>query len=57
MLRYVMAALLAAAPLGAAPAQQQKTEGWALAAMQGGCMVQAVSPHGTMLSIWAFAGE
>lgn len=57
MLRYVMAALLAAAPLGAAPAQQPKTEGWALAAMQGGCMVQAVSPHGTMLSIWAFAGE
>lgn len=57
MLRYVMAALLAAAPLGAAPAQPQKTEGWALAAMQGGCMVQAVSPHGTMLSIWAFAGE
>ena len=57
MLRYVMAALLAAAPLAAAPAQQQKTEGWALAAMPNGCMVQAVSPHGTMLSIWAFAGE
>ncbi|HEX8127277.1 MAG TPA: hypothetical protein VF548_17005 [Allosphingosinicella sp.] len=57
MLRYVMAALLSAAPLAAAPAQQPKTEGWALAAMQGGCMVQAVSAHGTMLSIWAFAGE
>ncbi len=57
MLRYMMAALLAAAPLGAASAQQQKTEGWALAAMPNGCMVQAVSPHGTMLSIWAFAGE
>lgn len=57
MLRYVMAALLAAAPLAAAPAQQHKTEGWALAAMPNGCMVQAVSPHGTMLSIWAFAGE
>ncbi|HEX8513988.1 MAG TPA: hypothetical protein VF688_12895 [Allosphingosinicella sp.] len=57
MLRYVMAALLAAAPLGAARAQPQETEGWALAAMQGGCMVQAVSPQGTMLSIWAFAGE
>jgi hypothetical protein len=57
MLRYMMAALLAAAPLSAAPAQQGKTEGWALAAMQGGCMVQAVSPHGTMLSVWAFAGE
>jgi len=57
MLRYVMAAFLAAAPLGAASAQQEKTEGWALAAMPNGCMVQAVSPHGTMLSIWAFAGE
>jgi hypothetical protein len=57
MLRYMMAALLAAAPLGAASAQQQKTEGWALAAMPNGCMVQAVSPQGTMLSIWAFAGE
>jgi hypothetical protein len=57
MLRYMMAALIAAVPLAAAPAQQQKTEGWALAAMPNGCMVQAVSPHGTMLSIWAFAGE
>jgi hypothetical protein len=57
MLRYVMAALLAAAPLSAAPAQQAKAEGWALAAMPNGCMVQAVSPHGTMLSVWAFAGE
>jgi hypothetical protein len=57
MLRYVMAALLASAPIGAASAQQGKTEGWALAAMPNGCMVQAVSPHGTMLSIWAFAGE
>ncbi len=57
MLRYVMAALLASAPLGAASAQQQKTQGWALAAMPNGCMVQAVSPKGTMLSIWAFAGE
>ena len=57
MLRYVMAALLAAAPLGGASAQQEKTEGWALAAMPNGCMVQAVSPHGTMLSVWAFAGE
>ena len=58
MLRYMMAALLAAAPLGVASAQQhQKTDGWALAAMPNGCMVQAVSPQGTMLSIWAFAGE
>jgi hypothetical protein len=57
MLRYVMAALLAAAPLAAAPAQQASPGKWALAAMPNGCMVQAVSPQGTMLSIWAFAGE
>jgi hypothetical protein len=57
MLRYVMAALLAAAPLGAASAQQEKTQGWALATMPNGCMLQATSPRGTMLSIWAFAGE
>jgi hypothetical protein len=57
MLRYVMAALLAAAPLGAASAQPEKTQGWALAAMPNGCMLQATSPRGTMLSIWAFAGE
>lgn len=57
MLRYMMAALLAATPLGAVSAQPGQTNGWALAAMQGGCMVQATSPHGTMLSIWAFAGE
>lgn len=57
MLRYVMAALLASAPLGAVSAQPDKTDGWALAAMPNGCMLQAVSPKGTMLSIWAFAGE
>ena len=56
MLRYVMAALLAAAP-AASLAEEQAPEGWALAAMANGCMVQAVSPQGTMLSIWAFAGE
>lgn len=57
MLRYMMAALLAAAPVGAASAQPDGGRGWALAAMPNGCMVQAVSPKGTMLSIWAFAGE
>ena len=57
MLRYVMAALLASAPLGAVSAQPDKADGWALAAMPNGCMLQAVSPKGTMLSIWAFAGE
>jgi hypothetical protein len=57
MLRYVMAALLAAAPAAAAQAQIGEAGGWALAPMQGGCMVQAVSPQGTMLSIWGLAGD
>jgi len=57
MLRVVMAALLAAAPVAPSFAQKQAPEGWALAPMPNGCMVQAVSPQGTMLSIWAFAGE
>jgi hypothetical protein len=48
-----MAALLAAA----APAQAPMTDGWALATMTNGCMVQAVSPQGTMLSVWGLAGE
>ncbi len=57
MLRYVMAALLAAAPLAAASGQEQAEGQWALATMANGCMVQAVSPHGTMLSVWGFAGD
>ena len=57
MLRYVMAALLAAAPVAAASAQPPAEGKWALAAMPNGCMVQAVSPHGTMLSVWGFAGD
>jgi hypothetical protein len=57
MLRYVMAALFAAAPFAAASGQEEAQGQWALAPMQNGCMVQAVSPQGTMLSIWAFAGE
>lgn len=57
MLRYVIAALLVAAPLAPAPAQAPESGKWALAAMPNGCMVQAVSPHGTMLSVWGFAGD
>src|SRR5436853_3956873 len=57
MLRYVMAALLASAPVAAASGQAEPDGKWALAPMPNGCMVQAVSPKGTMLSIWAFAGE
>lgn len=57
MLRYVMAALLAAAPVAGASAQARADGQWALAAMPNGCMVQAVSPQGTMLSVWGFAGD
>lgn len=57
MLRYVIPALLAAAPLAAASGQEEADGKWALATMPNGCMVQAVSPHGTMLSVWGFAGE
>jgi hypothetical protein len=57
MLRYVIPALLAAAPLAAASGQEEATSKWALATMPNGCMVQAVSPRGTMLSVWGFAGE
>ena len=57
MLRYVIPALLAAAPLAAASGQEEADGQWALAAMPNGCMVQAVSPKGTMLSVWGFAGE
>lgn len=56
MFRRIMAVLLLAAPTAAA-AQGQESDGWALARMTNGCMVQAVSPQGTMLSIWGFAGQ
>jgi hypothetical protein len=57
MLRYLMAALLAAAPAAAALGQSGQEGKWAIAAMPNGCMVQAVSPRGTMLSVWGFAGD
>lgn len=57
MFRRMIAALLLAVPSGAALAQSEDLGDWALAAMPNGCMVQATSPQGTMLSIWAFAGE
>ncbi|HYD36534.1 MAG TPA: hypothetical protein VEA60_02905 [Allosphingosinicella sp.] len=57
MLRYLISALLASAPLAAASAEETGPGRWALAAMPNGCMVQAVSPAGTMLSVWGFAGD
>ncbi|HEX8666902.1 MAG TPA: hypothetical protein VF727_00840 [Allosphingosinicella sp.] len=61
MLRSMIALSLFAAP-AAALAQQSApaspaTGDWGIAALPNGCMVQAVSPGGTMLSIWGFAGE
>lgn len=57
MFRRVIAAFLLAVPSGAALGQAQEIDGWAVGAMPNGCMVQAVSPQGTMLSVWAMAGD
>ena len=57
MFRRMMAVLLLAAPSAAAFGQSEEDMGgWALATMPNGCMVQATSPQGTMLTIWGFAG-
>ncbi|MEA3061782.1 MAG: hypothetical protein QOJ94_1563 [Sphingomonadales bacterium] len=57
MFRRMMAVLLLAAPSAAAFGQNDENMGgWALATMPNGCMVQATSPQGTMLTIWGFAG-
>lgn len=57
MFRRMIAVLLLAAPSAAAFGQSEAaTGGWGLATMPNGCMVQATSPQGTMLSIWGFAG-
>jgi hypothetical protein len=56
-------ARVAQAPVAQAPvaqAQAARAEGsgeWALATMPNGCMVQATSPQGTMISVWGFAGQ
>ena len=63
MCRSVLAILLLTAPAAAAMGQTEETRAkqemgeWGLAKMPNGCMLQATSPQGTMLSIWAFAGE
>ena len=56
MFRRSIAAFLLAVP-GAAFAQAEEMGGFGLATMPNGCMVQAVSPQGTMISIWGFAGD
>jgi hypothetical protein len=55
MFRRLILALCLAAPSAAALAQ--KGDSWGIAAMPNGCMLQATTPKGTMLSIWGFAGE
>ena len=57
MFRRMMAALLLAAPSAAAMGQGQDMGEWGIAQMPNGCMVEAVSPQGTMLSIWGFSGQ
>lgn len=57
MFRRMIIGLLVAASPAAAFGQGSNMGGWALAQMPNGCMVQATSPQGTMLSIWGFAGQ
>jgi hypothetical protein len=57
MFRRIIAAFLLAAPAGPALAQADETGGWAVGAMPNGCMVQATSPQGTMLSVWGITGD
>jgi hypothetical protein len=56
MFRRTIAAFLLAVP-AAALAQTDEMGGFGLATMPNGCMVQAVSPQGTMISIWGMAGD
>lgn len=56
MFRRIAAILLLAAPAGAM-AQTETAGDWAVGAMPNGCMMQAVSPEGTMLSVWGIAGD
>ncbi|HEX5184712.1 MAG TPA: hypothetical protein VFW19_16370 [Allosphingosinicella sp.] len=57
MFRRMMVAVLLAAPSAAAIGQSEQGSDWAIAQMPNGCMVEAVSPQGTMLTIWGFAGR
>ncbi len=57
MFRRIIAAFLLTVPAGAALGQVEDTGDWAVGAMPNGCMMQAVSPQGTMLSVWGTAGD
>jgi hypothetical protein len=53
----MVAAMLLTVPAGAAFGQSDGTGDWEIGAMPNGCMMQAVSPQGTMLSVWGTAGD
>lgn len=56
--RATLVLLLGAAVLGPpAAAQIEEPSDWALGQLPNGCMLQSVSPQGTMLSIWGFARQ
>ena len=57
MFRTAIAAFLLTVPAGAALGQVDRKGDWAVGAMPNGCMMQAVSPQGTMLSVWGTAGD
>ncbi|MDB5722686.1 MAG: hypothetical protein JWP15_3304 [Alphaproteobacteria bacterium] len=61
MFGRLIAALVLTASSGAALAQANAAgaaeDPWGIAAMPNGCMIQATSPQGTMISIWGFAGD
>jgi hypothetical protein len=62
MFRRLIVTLLLAAPSAAVLGQghagpSPEMGDWAVAQMPNGCMVEAVSPQGTMISIWGFAGQ
>ncbi len=59
MVRRATVVLPLAAALCAAPAaaRAEPPPGWALGELPNACILQSVSPQGTMLSIWGFAGQ
>lgn len=57
MFRRLVAAFLLAGCASAAAAQTEKTGDWSVGAMPNGCMMQATSPEGTLLSVWGTAGD
>lgn len=57
MVRLLLALPFLALPLAAADAQGDAGSRWGLARQEGSCMLHASSPQGTVLSVWAFAGQ